>query len=264
MAKTYLMCPPDYFKIDYEINDWMHQDNQVDQGLAKRQWQAIKDTYEKLGHKVDLIDAVDGLPDMIFTANGGQVIDGRALVASFKFPQRRGETEHFRRWFQAAGYDPVAVSSQVWEGEGDCLMAGNVIYAGYGFRSEKSEANELAKFFDRQVVSLKLVDPRFYHLDTCFCPLDGRTVMYYPPAFDEESQAKIKRSGLMLIEANEDDAAGFGLNAVSDGQHVVLSNHAQELIGDLRRRGYQPIPVDVSEFKKSGGGVKCVTLELRP
>lgn len=150
-----------------------------------------------------------------------------------------------------------------WEGEGDCLPANGLLFAGYGFRSEKGARRDLTKLFNKTIISLRLIDPRFYHLDTCFCPLDARTIMYFPGAFDEESLTKIKDSGLMLIEADAEDADGFGLNAVSDGTNVILSNHASKLISDLRKRGYNPIPVDVSEFKKSGGGVKCLTLELR-
>jgi N-dimethylarginine dimethylaminohydrolase len=263
MPKRYLMCPPTYFDIEYEINAWMNQNDQVDQAKALHQWETIKSIYERLGHTVELIDPVKGLPDMIFTANGGQVIDGKVMVAKFKYAQRQPETAIFKDWFEKNGYKPV-VPENDWEGEGDCLPANGLLFAGYGFRSDKAAAAELDHFFKKTVVSLKLIDPRFYHLDTCFCPLDARTIMYFPGAFDEKSLQKIRSSGLMLIEAAEEDADGFGLNAVSDGTNVVLSDHAKGLIGDLRRRGYNPIPVDVSEFKKSGGGVKCVTLELRP
>lgn len=264
MLKTYLMCPPTYFEIDYEINQWMKLSDQVDPDRAQEQWQTIKTTYEHLGHQIKLIDPIKGLPDMLFTANAGQVIDGRALVAKFKFPQRQPETAHFQTWFQDQEYQPVKVTDSIWEGEGDCLLVGDRLFAGYGFRSDKASHAELAQFFNRSVISLKLVDPRFYHLDTCLAPLDAQTVMYYPAAFDATSQQRLQDSGLTLIEANEHDAAGFGLNAVSDGHNVVMSDHATTLVAELKRRGFNPIPVDVSEFKKSGGGVKCVTLELRP
>jgi len=264
MTKTYLMCPPTYFEIDYEINDWMKLSDQVNPDMALEQWQQIKTIYEQLGHQVKLIDPIKGLPDMIFTANAGQVIDSKALVARFKYQERQPETKLFESWLQANGYDQVKISDAVWEGEGDCLLVGDQLFAGYGFRSDLASHRELAQFFGRSVVSLKLVDPRFYHLDTCFAPLDASTVMYYPAAFDFECRQKLQDSGLTLIEANEADAAGFGLNAVSDGHNVVMSHQAATLARDLQKRGFNPIPVDVSEFKKSGGGVKCVTLELRP
>lgn len=263
MPKTFLMCPPTFFDIAYEINDWMKLEDQVDPALALQQWQTIKRTYEELGHQIKLIEPIKGLPDMIFTANAGQVIDGKALVARFKYPQRQPETAHFERWFRDNGYDEVRVAQAVWEGEGDCLLAGDTLFAGSGFRSTVESHAQLAQFFGINVVGLRLVDPRFYHLDTCFCPLDECTIMYYPAAFDSDSRKKITQTGFDLIEAMEPDAAGFGLNAVSDGHNVVMSDHVTKLPEELRNRGFNPILVNVSEFKKSGGGVKCVTLELR-
>lgn len=264
VKKKFLMCPPTYFDIAYEINAWMSQDNQVDQVKAGQQWQNVQNIYRSLGHEIMIIEPVKDLPDMIFTANAGQVIDGKALVAKFKYPERQGETAYFERWFKDNGYQPVKVTDAVWEGEGDCLVSGDTIFAGYGFRSDAAAQSELAAFFDRKVIGLKLVDPRFYHLDTCFCPLDDETIMYFPAAFDADSQQKIKASGRKLIEVAESDAEGFGINAVSDGHNVVLSSHVKQLLIDLKNAGFNPIPADVSEFKKSGGGVKCITLELRP
>lgn len=261
--KKFLMCAPTYFAIEYEINAWMQQTNQVDHAKALEQWRTIKQSYLDLGHQVVTIEPVAGLPDMIFTANAGQTIDNRALVANFKFEQRQAETAHFQQWFLKNGFSPVEVAASIWEGEGDCLPAGETIFAGYGFRSSEAAQDQISGFFNRPVIGLKLIDPYFYHLDTCFCPLDDQTIMYFPGAFDSVSQEKIRQSGFKLIEAKPEDARGFGLNAISDGHNVILSNHAADLITNLRTHGFNPIPVDVSEFKKSGGGVKCVTLELR-
>lgn len=257
------MCPPTYFRVDYEINDWMHQNDPVDIAKARVQWESVRDIYLKLGHSVLFIEPHEAVPDLIFTANAGLILDGKVLLSNFKYEERQPETAINREWFENHSYSKVKVTENVWEGEGDCLVANGWIFAGYGFRSDKASHTEVAKFFDREVISLKLVDPRFYHLDTCFCPLDARTIMYFPSAFDDASRKKIKDSGLMLIEAEESEAAAFGLNAVSDGHNVIMSSQAPALAGDLRKRGYNPIMVDISEFKKSGGGVKCITLELR-
>lgn len=263
MPKHLLMCPPTYFDVEYEINAWMSLENRVDSSLAEQQWQRIKDVYEQLGHKVDLIEPVAGLPDMVFTANGGMVIGGKALAATFKYPQRQPETARFENWFRAAGYD-TALPKHIWEGEGDCRLVGQTLFAAYGSRSQLAAHGELANFFGLKVIGLELVNPYFYHLDTCFCPLDDETFMYFPGAFSDDSLTKIRASDFKLIQVSAKDAEAFGINAFSDGHNVVLCDQAEELANQISRQGFNPILVDISEFKKSGGGVKCITLELRP
>ena len=199
---------------------------------------------------------------MVFTANGGLVIDGRAALPRFRHPERQGETEHFARWFQARGYETF-LPEHDFEGEGDCLYAGGALFAGSGYRTDPRSHAELAEFFERPVVSLHQVDPRFYHLDVAMCPLTDDTLMYYPGAFDEQSRRALRERFGRVIEASEVDAAGFGLNAISDGENVVLSASATGLIDALREHGFNPIGMDMSEFRKSGGAVKCCTLELR-
>jgi N-dimethylarginine dimethylaminohydrolase len=264
MPKRLLMCPTDYFDIEYEINPWMKTQNQVDTALAKLQWQQIYDIYYRLGHQVELVDPVKGLPDMIFTANGGLVIDGKVMLPRFRHPQRQPETAHFKAWFEANGYTKVAMPQHDFEGEGDCLLAGRTLFAGHGFRSDQASHAELADFFSLKVVSLKLVDPYFYHLDTCFHPLSADVVMFLPAAFDAPSQAAIRNHFKTVIEADARDGAAYGLNAYSDGRNVVLSNRATGLIEQLKHNGFNPIAAPITEFQKSGGGVKCITLELRP
>jgi N-dimethylarginine dimethylaminohydrolase len=149
------------------------------------------------------------------------------------------------------------------EGEGDILVAGDTILAGYGFRSDVAAAAELEAVFGRRVVSLRLVDPRFYHLDTALCVLDASTAMYYPAAFDDAGRAALATTFDELIEAKDEDAEALGLNAVSDGRHVVLARQADGLARSLFARGFVPVPVDMSELLKAGGGAKCCTLELR-
>lgn len=261
--KSVLMCPPTFFEVSYEINDWMHVGDPVDTGLAKKQWSALYDTYQKLGYDVRLMAAIKGLPDLVFTANGSLVIDGKVMLPRFKYPERQPETAHDEHWFAANGFHDILMPEHDFEGEGDCLFAGNTIFSGYGFRSDFGIHTELEDFFGKQVVSLKLVDPRFYHLDTAFCPLDDKTVMYYPGAFDARSRHAIEMHFPHRIEASEEDAAGFGLNAVSDGYNVVVSAAAGGIHRQLRESGYNPIGLDMTEFRKSGGAVKCCTLELR-
>ena len=262
LTKAILMCPPEHFEVVYEINPWMSTEDPVDLERATGQWDALAELYGSLGHEVSLIDPAPGLPDMVFTANGGLVIDGKVALPRFKHPERREETRHFDRWFSQQGFDTL-IPEHYFEGEGDALYAAGTIFAGYGYRSSPRSHAELRSFFGKPVVSLRLVDPRFYHLDTALCALSDETVAYYPPAFDEPSRRALRSRFAHVIEASERDACAFGLNAVSDGVRVVMSGAASGLIETLGERGFDPLGVDMGEFRKAGGGVKCCSLELR-
>ncbi len=265
--RPYLMCPPVHFTVSYAINVWMDPAAPVDPGLAMRQWQELRRTYEELGHEVEVIDPEPGLPDMVFAANGGLVVEGRALGARFTHPERGPEGPAYQRWFQAAvdggrlkeATPPVATN----EGEGDFLVVGERILAGHGFRTDPAAHREVQERFGMPVIGLSLVDPRFYHLDTALAVLGDDDVAYYPEAFSEGSREVLRRLFPDAVLATAQDAAVLGLNAVSDGHNVVLSAQATGLAGQLRQRGYRPVGVDLSELRKAGGSVKCCTLELR-
>ena len=257
------MCPPEHFTVDYAINPWMHPERPVDTGRAMRQWQELQAAFLRLGHAVHTIAPEPGLPDMVFAANGATVIGGKVLGARFRHPERAREADLYMDWFCASGYTEVRTPAHVNEGEGDILFAGSALLAGYGFRSDQAVAAELADLFGLPVVSLRLVDPRFYHVDTALCVLDADTAMYYPAAFDDAGRAAIAEQFTELIEAKDEDAEVLGLNAVSDGLHVVLPVQASGLAAQLRERGFEPVGVDMSELLKGGGGPKCCTLELR-
>jgi N-dimethylarginine dimethylaminohydrolase len=200
---------------------------------------------------------------MVFAANGATVIDGTVLGVRFRHPERAAEAGAYLDWFRGHGWASVHEPRFVNEGEGDILLAGDTVLAGHGFRSDEGVAGELAAVFGRRVVSLRLVDPRFYHLDTALCVLDSSTAMYYPAAFDDAGRATLASLFDELIEAKDEDAEVLGLNAVSDGRHVVLASQATALARQLAARGFEPVPVDMSELRKAGGGAKCCTLELR-
>jgi N-dimethylarginine dimethylaminohydrolase len=258
------MCPPAHFAVTYAINPWMQPDQPADAGLAMRQWELLRQTYLGLGHEVRIIEPVPGLPDMVFAANGAMVVDGTVLGARFLHQERAAEARAYLDWFRADGWPAVHVPAFCNEGEGDILLAGQTLLAGYGFRSEQGAAAELAAVFGMPVASLRLVDPRFYHLDTALCVLDSTTAMYYPAAFDDAGRAVLGSLFSELIEAKDEDAEVLGLNAVSDGYHVVLAARATGLARQLYSRGFAPVPVDMSELLKAGGSAKCCTLELRP
>ncbi len=262
-ARRYLMCPPEHFAVTYSINPWMRPGQPVDAAAAMRQWARLRQVYLDLGHDVRTIEPVPGLPDMVFAANGATVIGGKVLGVRFRYPQRAGEAGAYLDWLRDSGYEDVQAAERVNEGEGDILFTGRVLLAGYGFRTERAVSTELAGLFGLPVVSLRLVDPRFYHLDTALCVLDADTAMYYPAAFDDAGRAAIAEQFAELIEAKDEDAEVLGLNAVSDGRHVVLPVQARTLAAQLRERGFEPFGVDMSEVLKGGGGPKCCTLELR-
>jgi len=258
-----LMCAPTYFDIEYSINPWMHLERPPDDAQAARGWDQLYQAYKDLDFDVGLIGAVNHLPDLVFTANGGLAIDGRLMLSRFLYKERQGETPIFKEWFEEAGYRDIYMPEHEFEGEGDALLCGRTLLAGHGFRSSLESHKELHDYFDLEVVSLKLVDPRYYHVDTCLSVLDDETIMFYPAAFDAASQEKLRSIVPHVIEANDADAEAFGLNAYSDGHNVMLSDRASGLMGILRSRGFNPVGINIAEFQKAGGGVKCLTLELR-
>ncbi|WP_425570647.1 dimethylargininase [Pseudonocardia adelaidensis] len=261
--RHYLMCRPAHFEVRYAINPWMRPGEPVDRGRALAQWEALRQTYLDLGHRVDLIDPVPGLPDMVYAANGATVVGGTVLGARFRHAERRAEAAEYGAWFTAAGY-PVVEPEFVNEGEGDLLVVGDVLLAGYGFRTDPRAHAEVAAVLGREVVPLRLVDPRFYHLDTAVAVLDDATIAWLPAAFDAASQDVLRARFPDAVVAHPADAAVLGLNAVSDGRHVVLPAQATGLAAALSERGYTPVPVDLSELLRGGGGPKCCTLEVRP
>lgn len=262
-TKHLLMCPPKYFEVSYSINPWMDPTAGVDISRAHDQWSILRETYVSLGHRVDLIEPVDGLPDMVFAANGGIVFGGRAMAPSFTHEQRRPEGAAYRAWFESAGFTPTVQATQQNEGEGDVLTIGDVMLAGTGFRTSRAAHAEIGAFFDVPVITLELIDSRFYHLDTALTVLDTETVAYFPGAFSAASNAVLREMFPDAILATEADAAMFGLNAMSDGLNVMLANRATGLHEQLRAHGFNPVGVDMSELIKAGGSAKCCTLELR-
>jgi N-dimethylarginine dimethylaminohydrolase len=261
--RRYLMCRPDHFEVTYAINPWMDVARGVDRPLAIAQWDALRQTYLDLGHTVEVISPEPGLPDMVFAANGGLVIEGRALGARFTHPERRAEGPVYLSWLHTAGLADVVEPVHTNEGEGDFLVVGDLVLAGTGFRTDPGAHGEVQELFGVPVISLQLVDPRFYHLDTALAVLDDSTVAYYPDAFSPGSRAVLQRLFPDAILATEADAVVLGLNAVSDGRHVVLPAAAVQLAEDLRARGYEPIGVELGELLKAGGSVKCCTMEIR-
>ena len=259
------MCAPTFFDIEYEINSWMDTDNQVNPYEASSQWQNLYNIYTSgLGWTVELLPPEKNLPDLVFTANGGFMIDGRVALPTFRHPVRQPETAVDKKWFLDHGFSDLFQPSNDFEGEGDALLWNDLIFAGYPWRSDKQSHPEIAEFFGKKVVGLQLSDSRFYHLDTALTVIDNETVALWPKAFTEATLKTIHQIVPKVIEASDDDAMAYGLNAMSDGQNIVLSDRAENLINVYREMGKKVHPTPIGEFQKSGGGVKCLSLELRP
>lgn len=262
-VRRYAMTPPAFFAVEYAINPWMDITRPVDAGLAQAQWERLRDTYVRLGHHVEVIEPVPGLPDMVYAANGGFVAHDVAIVARFRFAERDGESRAYARWMSSLGYRPLC-TRHVNEGQGDLLKVGDIVLAGWGFRTDRRAHAEISAALRAPVISLELVDPRFYHLDTALAVLDDHTIAFYPPAFSADAQEKLGALFPDAIIADTADAYVLGLNVVSDGLHVMLPSAATGFAAQLRRAGFEPIGVDLSELLKGGGSVKCCTLEVFP
>lgn len=256
------MCRPTYFTVSYEINPWMRTQVPTNTERAIAQWQQLHDTYVELGHTIELIDPLPDLPDMVYSANGAVMADGRVYSAKFTYPQRMAEGPAYEKWFRNAGYEAVT-ATEINEGEGDLLTVGNFLLAGTGFRTAHAAHLELQEALGLPVISLRLVDPRFYHLDTALMVLSEDNIAYYPPAFSPASQQVLARLFPEAVIATQADAEVLGLNGVSDGRHIIVNPRATNLIEALQQRDYEPIAIDTSELLKGGGGAKCCTLEIR-
>ena len=258
-----LMCRPEHFGVEYEINPWMHVEQEVDRPKAETQWQALYRAYLDLGQDVQLVDQVAGLPDMVFAANAALVRNGTAVLARFRHPERQGEEPYWRDALAGRGLKVEAVSPGIsFEGAGDALFVGDRLFAGFGFRTDRASHPELGRLLDTEVVSLQLVDPRFYHLDTCFCPLAPEVVMFAPEAFSPESARTIRQLVPHVIEVPTRLAVNFICNGVVVGDHLLSSTGVENLDDELKVEGLGSTPFPMTEFMKAGGGVRCLTLEL--
>ncbi len=258
-----LMCRPDHYGVEYEINPWMHVETVVDGQMALAQWGALYNAYTLLGEQVELVDQQPGLPDMVFTANAAVVRGRDAVLSRFRHPERQGEEPIWRRALTGLGIRVHTVPDDVsFEGAGDALFVGERLFCGHGFRTDLDSHALVSRLLDVEVVSLRLVDPRFYHLDTCFCPLNERTVLFAPDAFDAASQEAVRRIVPHVIEVPVEVASGFACNAIRVGDRVISSLAAERLEAPLHDAGFDTVALPMSEFMKSGGGVRCLSLPI--
>jgi N-dimethylarginine dimethylaminohydrolase len=268
----FLMCAPEYFGVEYVINPWMEGKlGGVVGNTAHSQWRYLHHVLTQgLGAEVALVPPQPGLPDIVFTANAATVRNGVAVPSRFRYPERQGEEPFYRTALIDAGYSvqdlPTGVS---FEGAGDALFYEGetdkpLLYAAHGFRTDLESHPVLAEAFGADVISVRLVDPRFYHLDTCFCALPGGYAIWYPPAFDAAGQGKIMASipDEKLYAVSDEDAEAFACNAIGVGTNVVMNSATQDLRDKLLAWGFTTHITPLSEFIKAGGSSKCLTLRL--
>lgn len=261
-----LVCPPDFFGVEYEINPWMRLANRVDHGRAVRQWHELTRVLEQdLGVILERMTPIPGLPDLVFTANAGIVVGRTAVVSRFRYPERQREEVYFENWFRKHGYEVMTLEAGLhFEGAGDFLGFPEYWFGGYRQRSDIRVFPILSERFHREIIPLELVDSRFYHLDTCFCPLSGGELLYFPAAFDSYGRTAIAERvpDKLRLAVPEDEALKFACNAVCVEKHVVLPAECPATQAWLRIRGYETHPVQLDEFMRSGGSAKCLTLML--
>jgi N-dimethylarginine dimethylaminohydrolase len=265
---VFLMCAPQFFDVQYVINPWMEGNLHASSiALAQEQWQRLHEAVSAHA-EVRLVDPQPGLPDMVFTANAGLVQKGIAALSRFRCAERSGEEEHFRRWFQDAGFAVREMPPDApFEGEGDALFTPDAgrLWVGYGWRTSEASHACLRKLWpDCEVVALRLTDPRFYHLDTCFAPLANGDLLYYPPAFDAASLARVETfyAPEHRVAVAEEDALRFACNAVNAGEQIVVNEISPALRETLESRGFTVTEAALSEFLKAGGAAKCLCLRI--
>jgi N-dimethylarginine dimethylaminohydrolase len=266
-AQTILMCPPDHFEVAYVINPWMEGHfAKTSDIIAHDQWNALHSAI-KTHANVVLEPPQRGLPDLVFTANAGLVLGRKAIVSRFRARERQGEEAHHRAFFAANNFEILDWPENIpFEGAGDALFdrGQELLWVGHGFRSDATVPALLEEMLGRKTAALSLIDPRFYHLDTCLCPLAGGILMYFPNAFDERSRLLIEAlvPSDKRIAVAEEDALKFCCNAVDLENFVFLNGASEDLQTRLRLSGFTPVLTPLSEFMKAGGAAKCLTLKL--
>lgn len=257
-VKRVLLCRPTYFTVDYVINPHM-QPYAVDPNKAMAEWESLVDLLKSLGVKVEIIEQKEDVPDMVFATDQGIVRDGAVLLANFRYKQRQKERIYYREWFRDHGYRIRSLSNIFPFEGGDALRFSDMLFVGTGFRASIASCEELAAKLDMDVMPLRLVDPYFYHLDMAFLPINETTAFYYPPAFSENSQHLLARLVPNLYELSKEAVTAYAANSFVSGNDIVISKGVPASFkNDLKKIGIKAHEVDVSEFKKAGGGIHCL------
>ncbi len=262
-GRRFLLCPPTHFAVAYEINPWMSTQVVVDRDRAQVQWEGLKAALEQAGATVEVQPPHPSVPDLVFTANAGIAWRQAFVPSHFRHPERQPETALDIAWFEAAGYEVRRLSADVGhEGAGDALPFGGVLVSAYRFRSDATAHTQLSRLLDVPVRSIELVDPRYYHLDITFCPLDSTRAMLWPGAWDSYGRTVIEALVPEPLVLEADEASAFVANSVVVGRTVLMPSCPPRVGRQLEAWGLTPVEVDVGEFLKAGGGCRCLTLAL--
>lgn len=257
----WLLCWPDDYDVRYQINPWMDIRRAPHKGRAVEQWIGLHHTLIRLGAWVEYIQQGTNLPDMVFTANGGLVVGKQVVLPSFRYKERQGEEPLFSDWFRQHGYSVTTLTTGSFEGEGDALFIGSMLVGGYGFRTDRAVYQEIGKILNVPISDVELVDSRFYHLDTCYCPLRSDLAMAFKPAFTPQGFAALE-SLSDVVQVPEHDAIKFVCNSVVLGNKLVMPAGCPDTAKLLEKRGFEVFPVELDEFIKAGGAAKCLSLRL--
>lgn len=254
------MCRPTYFdQLNYVINPWMTP-GKIDETKAMQEWEQLVTIYKELGATVEIIDQQKDSPDMVFTTDQGIVKDKTVLLSRFWAAERKKESKYYEEWFSEHGYNVLYLPENIYfEGNGDSFFWGDKLLVGIGYRADNQTCNAVSKLLNIEVIPLEIIDPKFYHLDVGFFPLNKQTAFYYPLAFSQKSRGVIKKLVPNPIELSQDEAYGFCANSVVTDHHVIHQKENPTFKEKLQKLGYESIEVDVSEFMKSGGGIHCLT-----
>ncbi len=273
----FLMCPPDHFAVTYTINPWMDPRGWARRAsahfeMSRHEWTALHRQLVDLGARIELVQPVSGLPDLVFTANSAVVLDRKVLLARFRHPERRGEERYYQAAFQSFRARGLVDSAErlpgelVLEGAGDSVwdQTRNLFWMGYGPRSDAVSRNVVEEVFGVPVIGLELVDPRFYHVDTALCSLPRGEVMWFPAAFAPGARTAINERvpSSQLIEIGLADACRLAANAVCVGDALIMSGCSERLRARLAEHGYRVIVTPLRSFLRSGGAAFCLTLRL--
>lgn len=258
----YLMCPPDHFSVEYAINPWMDEKAIVDRANAERQWYGLVTAIERAGGRIETVTADPSLPDMVFSANAGVISDGVFLPARMRCPERAGEPGLYAAWAAASGFTVQTVSGGAFEGMGDALPYRGQLIVGFGQRSDGAAWGEISRVLATPVIPLRLADPRFYHLDLVFAPLDSKSALIAPIGLTRRGVEMLRALVPDPIILTDDEALNFAANSIVVGRTVISPFSTLRLRDELRSRGFNPVLTPVGEFLKAGGAVRCLTLPL--
>lgn len=268
MEETIFICPPKFYNISYEINPWMKKGNETPNDFVYKQWNNLCEVLRKNNVSLKEIDPQDGCPDMVFTANAGLVAHNNVILSNFKYEERKREKVFYKEWFKETNFNIIEFSEDVFfEGAGDCLVGPNgFVFMGYGFRTDPKAYNEpiWEELFNLSISSIKieLINPNFYHLDTCLCPLDKNQILLYPKAFNKQTISYLSRN-FDVLPVKDQDAYNFACNAILiNNKNIIIPSGCEETKEMLQQNEYIVHEVNMSEFIKSGGACKCLTLRI--